>query len=87
MAELVMSTGLFMGIHSSYIKEAQASAGVFVDSINHALLNIDIEPYLDLDQPPNVYSGHLFGRSEFDHHSSRVLAEVASIVGTPDCIR
>jgi hypothetical protein len=79
MAELFISTGLFMGIRSSYIKEAQASGGAFVESINHALIGIGIEPYLDPDRAPDVYSGHLFGRSELDHHSSRVLAEVASI--------
>jgi hypothetical protein len=79
MAELVMSTGLFIGVRYSYIEEAQASAEAFVDSINHVLLDIGVEPYLDPYEPPNVYTGHLFGRSELDHHSSRVLAEVASI--------
>jgi hypothetical protein len=78
MAELVMSTGLFMGIRCSYVKEAQASAGAFVDSINRALIDTGIEPYLDPDRPPDVYTGHMFGRSDLDHHSSRVLAEVAS---------
>ncbi len=74
-----MSTGLFMGIRWSYIDEAQASAGAFVDSINRALSNTGIGPYIEPDEPPEVYKGHLFGRSELDHHSSRVLVRVASI--------
>jgi hypothetical protein len=65
MAELVMSTGLFIGVRYSYIEEAQASAEAFVDSINHVLLDIGVEPYLDPYEPPNVYTGHLFGRSGF----------------------
>jgi hypothetical protein len=74
-----MSTGLFMGVRRSYINEAQASATAFLDALNLTLSHSGIAPYVDPHEPPNVYRGHLFGRSELDHHSSRVLAEIASL--------
>ena len=74
-----MSTGLFIGVRGSYIDGTEASAEAFLDAVNDALTRKGAAPYLDPPQPPNVYRGHLFGRSELDHHSSRVLSEVARL--------
>jgi hypothetical protein len=74
-----MSTGLFMGVRGSFIDGAEPSAKAFLDAVNHALGDKGFAPYLDPPEPPNVYKGHLFGRSELDHHSSRVFAQIASL--------
>jgi hypothetical protein len=74
-----MSTGLFMGVRRSYNETAQTSAMELLDAINHVLINNGAVPYIDPLKPPNVYSGHLFGRSMLDHHSSRVLAKIANL--------
>jgi len=74
-----MSTGLFMGIRSSFIPEAQNAASDFIYAINHILNSRGVPPYIDPIDPPNVYNGHLFGRSELDHHSSRVIQKIAGI--------
>jgi len=68
-----------MGVRGSYIDEAQASATAFLDAINGALSDRGIAQYVDPQQSPNVYKDDLFGRSELDHHSSRVLAEIAGL--------
>jgi len=68
-----------MGIRSSFVDEAQSSASAFVDAINRVLSERGVSSYADPDDPPNVYAGHLFGRSELDHHSSRVLVKIASL--------
>lgn len=72
-----MSTGLFMGVRGSYIDEAQASATAFLEAINGALSDKGIARYVDPQESPNVYKDALFGRSELDHHSSRVLVKIA----------
>jgi len=77
-----MSTGLFMGIRSSFVDEAQDSAIAFVEAINDELAKRGITRYVDSTDPPDVYKGHLFGRSELDHHSSRVLVDIASFATT-----
>jgi len=74
-----MSTGLFMGIRSSFVDEAQDAASTFLEEINRAGANRGLPFYLDPIDPPNVYVGSLFGRSELDHHSSQVLANMASL--------
>jgi hypothetical protein len=74
-----MSTGLFMGVRSSYIDGAEASAEAFLAAINRALTHRGAASYLDPPEAPNVYNGHLFGRSELDHHTSRVLSEIARV--------
>jgi hypothetical protein len=68
-----------MGIRSSYIPEARDSASDFVDAINHVLNSHGQSGYIDPIDPPNVYNGHRFGRSELDHHSSRVIQKIAGI--------
>jgi len=74
-----MSTGLFMGIRRSFVEEAQDSASTFIDSINRALADRALPPYVDPSEPPHVYTDHLFGRSALDHHSSRVLVDIANL--------
>jgi len=74
-----MSTGLFMGVRSSYVDGAEAKAEAFLDAINRALTQRGATPYLDPPEAPNVYKGHLFGRSELDHHTSRVLSEISNL--------
>jgi hypothetical protein len=74
-----MSTGLFMGVRGSFIHGAETSARAFLDAINHALADKGLAPYIDPPEPPSVYSGNLFGRSELDHHSSRVFSEISSV--------
>jgi hypothetical protein len=64
-----------MGVRGSYNDGAKASA--FLDAVNRVLIQSGVTPYLDPPEPPNVYKGHLFGRSDLDHHTSRVLAEIA----------
>ena len=73
-----MSTGLFMGIRSSFVEEAQDAASAFIAAIDRALADRDLPPYLDPAEPPNIYTDHLFGRSALDHHSSRVLVDIAN---------
>src|ERR1700751_4184935 len=51
----------------------------FIVSVNRALADRDLPPYLDLAEPPHVYTDHLFGRSALDHHSSRVLVDIANL--------
>jgi hypothetical protein len=77
-----MSTGLFMGVRQSYIEEAQPLAQQFIHAMNRALESNGISVYVEPDTPPNIYNGNLFGRSELDHHTSRVLAEVAGIAAS-----
>jgi hypothetical protein len=72
-----MSTGLFMGIRSSYTEDSQGSADYLVKAINDALVADGVAAYIDPDPPPNVYVGNMFGRSALDHHSSRVLIQIA----------
>ncbi|WP_446742613.1 hypothetical protein [Silvibacterium acidisoli] len=74
-----MSTGFFMGIKSSYTEDAQEAASVFLEAINTALKENGLALLADPDNPPDVYEGHLFGRSELDHHSSRVLANLGAL--------
>ena len=66
-----------MGVRSSFTEESRGSADVFLREINAVLAADSLPAYLDPDPPPNVYVGHLFGRSALDHHSSRVLALIA----------
>ena len=54
-----MSTGLFLGIRSSYIPEAQASASDFLDAINRVLKSRGFAAYTDPLDPPNVYNGRV----------------------------
>jgi hypothetical protein len=68
-----------MGIRSSFVDGAQDAALSFLDAINRALADRGLLPYLDPAEPPLVYTGHLFGRSALDHHSSRVLADIANL--------
>jgi hypothetical protein len=68
-----------MGVRGSYIYGAEFSAQAFLDAINRALTHKGAAPYLDPPEAPNVYKGHLFGRSELDHHTSRVLSEIARL--------
>jgi hypothetical protein len=72
-----MSKGLFMGVRGSYTDAAKASAEAFLDAVNRVLTQNGAAPYLDPPEAPNVYKGHLFGRSQLDHHTSRVLAGIA----------
>lgn len=72
-----MSTGLFMGVRSSFTEGSRGSADVLLREINAVLAADNLPAYVDPDAPPNVYVGHLFGRSALDHHSSRVLALIA----------
>jgi hypothetical protein len=72
-----MSTGLFMGVRESFTEEAQDGAKALLKAIDHALVKNGLGPYFDPEPIPNVYNGHLFGRSALDHHSSRVLADIA----------
>jgi hypothetical protein len=74
-----MSTALFMGVRSSFVEGAQASAAAFLDAINLGLSQQGLPHYTDPISPPNVYSGRLFGRSALDHHSSRVLVKIADL--------
>jgi hypothetical protein len=74
-----MSTGLFMGVRCSFVEEAQDSASAFLDAINLGLSQRGLPRYADPVSPPNVYSGHLFGRSALDHHTSRVLMKIADL--------
>jgi hypothetical protein len=74
-----MSVGFFMGVRSSYIDEAQASALDYVAAINRELLDAGLIAYEDPIDPPDVYQGGLFGRSALDHHSARCLIRVAEI--------
>jgi hypothetical protein len=78
-AECGMSTGLFVGIRHSFIDEAQDSASAFLDAINRALSEHGLPLYADPVELPDVYSDHLFGRSQLDHHSSRVFVKIASL--------
>jgi hypothetical protein len=77
-----MSTGLFMEVRQSYIEEAQPLAQQFIQAMNRALESNGISVYVEPDTPPNIYNGNMFGRSELDHHTSRVLAEVAGIAAS-----
>jgi len=72
-----MSTGLFMGVRSSFTEESRESADALLREINVVLAAESLPAYIDPDPPPNVYLGHLFGRSALDHHSSRVLVLIA----------
>jgi hypothetical protein len=72
-----MSTGLFMGVRSSFTEESRGSADALLKEINVVLATDSLPAYVDPDTPPNVYVGHLFGRSALDHHSSRVLVVIA----------
>lgn len=72
-----MSVGFFLGIHASYIDEAQDAAESYLDAINSALNTIGLDNYADPDIPPIVYNDGLFGRSALDHHSARCLIEFA----------
>jgi hypothetical protein len=72
-----MSTGLFMGIRCSYTEDAQGLGDTFVKAINNVLAADGFAAYIDPDPPPNVYVGNMFGRSALDHHSSRVLIQIA----------
>jgi hypothetical protein len=67
-----------LGIRASYIDDAQGVASVYLDAINAALGAIGLPRYTDPANPPDVYSGGLFGRSALDHHSARCLAELAA---------
>lgn len=72
-----MSTGLFMGIRSSYTENSRGLADALLTAINNVLAVNGFAVYVDPDPPPNVYTGHMFGRSALDHHSSRVLIDIA----------
>jgi len=72
-----MSTGLFMGIRGSYTEDGRDLADTLLKEINDVLVANGLAAYVDPDPPPNVYAGHLFGRSALDHHSSRVLRDIA----------
>jgi hypothetical protein len=77
-----MSTGLFMGIRGSYTEESRGLADKLLKEINDVLAANGFATYVDPDPPPNVYTGHLFGRSALDHHSSRVLRDIADRAAT-----
>jgi len=72
-----MSTGLFMGVRSSFTEESRESADALLREINLVLAAASLPAYIDPDPPPNVYFGHLFGRSALDHHLSRVFVLIA----------
>jgi hypothetical protein len=74
-----MTTALFMGVHCSFGGETNGSAAAFLDAMNRVLAENGIDLYDDPQQQPRVYRGHLFGRSALDHHSRRVLLEIAAI--------
>jgi len=66
-----------MGIRSSYTEDSQGLADKLVKAINDVLVADGFASYVDPDTPPNVYIGNMFGRSALDHHSSRVLIQIA----------
>jgi len=68
-----------MGVRCSFGGETNGSATAFFDAMNRVLAENGIDLYEDPQQQPRVYRGHLFGRSALDHHSPRVLAEMAAI--------
>lgn len=68
-----------MGVRCSFGGNSNGSAAAFLDALNRVLAENGIDPYEDPQQPPRVYHGHLFGRSALDHHSTRVLAEIAAM--------
>jgi len=72
-----MSTGLFMGVRNSYTDDSRGLADNLVKAINDVLVVDGLAAYVDPDVPPNVYVGSMFGRSALDHHSSRVLIQIA----------
>lgn len=67
-----------MGIRSSYIDEAAPVAESFVGAIAAALRQLRLSEYVEGDAP-DVYQGHLFGRSALDHHSARCLVDIAAL--------
>ena len=69
----------FMGIRGSFTDDAQQSASELVREVSRVLTEEGLPSYIDPITPPNVYRGHLFGRSQLDHHSSRLLASVAAL--------
>lgn len=79
-----MATAFFMGVQCSFGGETtnsdgNCSASAFFDALNHVLAENGLDPYHDPEKQPRVYRGHLFGRSALDHHSPRVLAEIATM--------
>lgn len=79
-----MTTALFMGVHRSFGGETTNGDGtcpvtVFINALNRMLAENGIDAYDDPEQQPRVYQGHLFGRSALDHHSPRVLMEIAAM--------
>jgi len=68
-----------MGVRNSFAEDANSYALSFLYAINLTLKAHGASVYLDPEEPPNVYIGNLFGRSELDHHSSRVFVEITTI--------
>jgi hypothetical protein len=68
-----------MGVRCSFGGDTNGSATAFFDALNRVLAENRIDPYDDPQEQPRVYRGHLFGRSALDHHSPRVLAEIAAM--------
>jgi hypothetical protein len=71
-----MSVGCFIGIRASYTDQAQDAATAYLAAINAALRANGVPAYVDPPDPPDVYTGGLFGRSALDHHSARCLAQL-----------
>jgi len=73
-----------MGVQRSFGGETTngdgiCSATAFLDALNRVLVENGLDPYDEPEKQPRVYHGHLFGRSALDHHSPRVLAEIAAM--------
>lgn len=68
-----------MGVQRSFGGNRNGSATDFLDAINRVLGENGLDPYDDPEKQPRVYHGHLFGRSALDHHSPRILREIAAM--------
>jgi len=72
-----MSTGVFMGIKTSFIPEAKKEAENYIKAINKVLYEYELGEYHENDITPDVYENGFFGKSGLDHHSSSCLANFA----------
>lgn len=68
-----------MGIVPSYVDEAEGDARDLIRAINDRLASLGLDEYREPSEPPDVYNGFLFGRSELDHHSASAFQALASL--------
>jgi len=68
-----------MGVRCSFGGETNGSVAALLEAMNHVLSENAVECYDDPKEQPRVYRGRMFGRSALDHHSPRVLAEMAAM--------